>query len=283
MLFRWLSAAVGIPLFLGVTLWSREAFAAGVLLLALLALAEMLAAYGEKDLRPNPLLAGAGVALPAWAWAFAARSGSSLDVGRVVLPAATLLLLLAFTWEVVVAARTGEMRAGRNVAYGLLCGVMLSLFAGMTWLRMDSAPVAAGLFPRIDSGAAWLLLTVFCVWATDSFALFAGKAFGKRKLAPKLSPGKTVEGALGGLAAALAFGALFGWMFVGSWKVGLAVGAVAGVFGQMGDLFESALKRELEIKDFGALLPGHGGVLDRFDSLLFVAPLVALLLPVLPR
>jgi phosphatidate cytidylyltransferase len=175
------------------------------------------------------------------------------------------------------------MRAGQNIGDGLLLALYISLFGGMGWLRADDRQALHGLFPHMERGAAAVLLTVFSVWATDSFAYFVGRAVGKSKLAPKLSPGKTIEGAAGGLAAALCFGALFGWMFLGDAALGLVVGGIAGIFGQVGDLFESALKRELGIKDFGGIMPGHGGVLDRFDSLLFVAPIVALLLPFWPK
>lgn len=126
---------------------------------------------------------------------------------------------------------------------------------------------------------AWLVLSVLLViWAGDSGAYFVGRAIGKHKMAPAISPNKTWEGAIGGLAAS--------WL-VGHWMVnhvglytGLALvfGLIVGAAGQIGDLFESAIKREIGIKDFGNLLPGHGGVLDRFDSLLFAAPVAYLLL-----
>jgi phosphatidate cytidylyltransferase len=92
-----------------------------------------------------------------------------------------------------------------------------------------------------------------------------------------LSPGKTVEGAIGGLAGGILMGAALGGALLGAPVWGLVAGSVAGTAGQLGDLFESAIKRELGVKDIGRALPGHGGVLDRFDSLLFAAPVMALL------
>lgn len=286
---RWISAAVGIPLFLGLALWGAVPFSVAVFVLAALGLGELLRAYGAAGITVNLPTAVMGMILPAWAWT-AERSDTVRTPGPIV-AAALLWLMAAMTWEVISASRTGEMHAGRNLAYGLLCGVYVSLFSGLAWLRglgelgswgvLESQSRAAPTLQLLHS-ATPLLLTVFCVWATDSFAFFVGRSLGKHKLAPNLSPGKTVEGAAGGFAFGVLFGGLFGWVFFRNVGLGLAVGAVAGIFGQVGDLFESALKRELGIKDFGGILPGHGGVLDRFDSLLFVGPLAALLFHLWP-
>ena len=123
-----------------------------------------------------------------------------------------------------------------------------------------------------------MLCIAVCVWSTDTFAYFAGKAIGKHKLAPKLSPGKTIEGFVGGFIGAMAAGALFAHWIGLTWTNGIVIGAISGLIGPLGDLFESGLKRELGLKDFGTIMPGHGGVLDRFDSLMFVAPVAYLYL-----
>ena len=123
-----------------------------------------------------------------------------------------------------------------------------------------------------------MLFVAVCVWATDTFAYFVGRGCGKHKLSPILSPAKTVEGAIGGLLGAVGVGIIFGlWIHLPIFRA-VGVGLIAGIVGQIGDLFESALKRELGIKDFGSVMPGHGGALDRFDSLLFVAPFAYLFL-----
>jgi phosphatidate cytidylyltransferase len=117
------------------------------------------------------------------------------------------------------------------------------------------------------------------VWVGDASAYFVGRAVGRRQLAPAVSPGKTIEGALAGLAGSGAAGALLGgWAAetlatpqLSAW-VGLSLGVVVGTASQVGDLAESVLKREANVKDSGRLLPGHGGVLDRIDSLLFAFP-----------
>lgn len=120
----------------------------------------------------------------------------------------------------------------------------------------------------------WLVIFVSaCTWLSDSGALFAGKAFGRHKLAPNISPGKTWEGAVGGLLTALLAGAALGFWLHLPLVHALPLALLCSVFGLVGDLCESALKRDLGVKDFGSVMPGHGGVLDRMDSLLFAAPL----------
>ena len=127
---------------------------------------------------------------------------------------------------------------------------------------------------RDDQGLALLLWTFIVTWATDIGAYFAGRSFGKRKLAPSISPNKTVEGLFGGIVAASLFG--------GAWALitdlGTALLALAPIFAvaaQAGDLFESGMKRRAGVKDSGAWLPGHGGALDRLDGLVPVAVLTA--------
>jgi phosphatidate cytidylyltransferase len=121
---------------------------------------------------------------------------------------------------------------------------------------------------------AWIVTYVFAVtWSTDAGAYFVGMRFGKHKLAPRLSPKKTIEGAVGGIVAATLMSALWGAGIHLPWWHCLILGPVIGVLGQIGDLCESALKRDIGVKDFGMVLPGHGGILDRFDSLLFTAPI----------
>jgi phosphatidate cytidylyltransferase len=125
-----------------------------------------------------------------------------------------------------------------------------------------------------DQGVTWTFFLLAVVFAGDTAAFYVGTSVGRHKLAPRVSPGKTVEGAIGGLTANLLVGALFkgccfpefGW---GEWGV-LVV--LIGALGQTGDLFESMLKRSVQAKDSGTIMPGHGGLLDRIDALLFAAP-----------
>ncbi|WP_059105198.1 phosphatidate cytidylyltransferase [Shouchella shacheensis] len=126
----------------------------------------------------------------------------------------------------------------------------------------------------------WLVFFVIAlIWTTDSGAYFIGKAMGKRKLWPDISPNKTIEGSLGGVGAAVVIGTIFyvSYPVFPNYITALLVILVTSVFGQLGDLVESALKRHYAVKDSGNVLPGHGGVLDRFDSLIYVMPILHLL------
>jgi len=152
----------------------------------------------------------------------------------------------------------------------------MRLFSYLVFLRSLSGTIAAPFFGShfpVAARGAWLVLYVFVVtWSADAGAYFIGMRFGKRPLAPRLSPKKTVEGAVGGVLASTVTSLLMGTWLGLPWIHCLIIGPVLGALGEIGDLAESALKRDLGIKDFGGILPGHGGVLDRFDSLLFTAP-----------
>ncbi|WP_303720492.1 phosphatidate cytidylyltransferase [Malonomonas rubra] len=126
------------------------------------------------------------------------------------------------------------------------------------------------------NGRAWIFLTLLVIMVCDSCAYFVGSKLGKHKLYPAVSPNKSVEGGVGGLLGSVLVVELAGLTFlpmIGVWD-GIAVGLLLGVVGQLGDLFESLLKRACGVKDSGTLIPGHGGLLDRLDSLLFAFPVV---------
>lgn len=131
-----------------------------------------------------------------------------------------------------------------------------------------------------EQGLEYIFLALFVIWATDSGAYFIGRKIGKRKLWPEISPNKTVEGSIGGIIVALMVAILF-HLFANmeeSLVALLFITILLSIFGQIGDLVESALKRQYQVKDSGNILPGHGGILDRFDSLLFVLPILHFLL-----
>ncbi len=150
--------------------------------------------------------------------------------------------------------------------------IMGALYIGFGFVYMLSAR-------NVPENGLFLTMLVFLgIWSTDSGAYFVGRAIGKRKLWPEISPNKTVEGAVGGLILALLVVAGVNLLFDAvSLAQALAIGLVAGILGQIGDLIESALKRHYGVKDSGNIMPGHGGVLDRCDSWLIVFPILHLL------
>jgi phosphatidate cytidylyltransferase len=128
----------------------------------------------------------------------------------------------------------------------------------------------------LADGRDWVFFALFVTFASDSAAYFIGRAFGRNPLAPDISPRKTVEGAVGGVAGAIVMGLFLTWVLdlPVSYVSVLVLSIVVSVFGQIGDLFESLFKRNTSIKDSGNGMPGHGGFLDRLDSILFAVVVV---------
>ncbi|SFS54519.1 phosphatidate cytidylyltransferase [Marininema halotolerans] len=155
-----------------------------------------------------------------------------------------------------------------EIAY-LLLG---SLYIGYGFSYMIQARM-------IPEGLSWSLLVIVITFANDSGAYFIGRKWGSAKLWPSISPNKTVEGALGGVFCSLLVSGIFVWIRpeLGGLLWALAMGLLVSIVGQMGDLVESAMKRATGTKDSGTILPGHGGLLDRFDSLLLIFPILHLL------
>ncbi|KXZ39805.1 phosphatidate cytidylyltransferase [Alkalithermobacter thermoalcaliphilus JW-YL-7 = DSM 7308] len=124
----------------------------------------------------------------------------------------------------------------------------------------------------IQGDFIWLIFII--AWMTDTFAYFSGYFFGKHKLIPKVSPKKTVEGSIGGIIGSIISCVIFGYLTNQNVLDMVIIGFMGSIFAQVGDLFASSVKRFVNIKDYGKLIPGHGGILDRFDSIIFTAPVV---------
>ncbi|WP_102346912.1 phosphatidate cytidylyltransferase [Bacillus sp. Marseille-P3661] len=149
--------------------------------------------------------------------------------------------------------------------------------AGFTIL--STLYVGVGFYYLIETrmvGLSYIFFALFVIWATDTGAYFIGKALGKNKLWPEISPNKTIEGSIGGIISAIVVGIVFQLIVPIHSSIAIVVvfTIIISIFGQMGDLVESALKRHYSVKDSGHILPGHGGILDRFDSLIFVLPIL---------
>jgi|DewCreStandDraft_1066081.scaffolds.fasta_scaffold03062_2 phosphatidate cytidylyltransferase len=213
------------------------------------------------------------VAVGAWEFYRLAGQAGYAPTSAVGLVATTLLPVAAWVgtarWTVgllaglVLAALSAELVSRRERALANAAGTALgALYVGLLgshWVLLRSLP----------EGVALTLLVLAGTWCADGAAYFVGRSLGRRKLAPEVSPNKTVEGAFGAMAGGIVGALVVAAWFGLSWTWALAGGLLCAVCGQLGDLWESRLKREARAKDSGNLLPGHGGVLDRFDGLLF--------------
>lgn len=137
------------------------------------------------------------------------------------------------------------------------------------------------IITRAYFGTGYMMLIFLCAWSSDTFAYFTGKFIGRHKLIPHVSPNKTVEGSIGGIVGAVIICSVYLYVLnitIGiqsPWLlIGVLVGITGGLFGQIGDLVASSIKRDTGVKDFGSIFPGHGGVMDRFDSVMFIAPVI---------
>ncbi|MEL6823071.1 MAG: phosphatidate cytidylyltransferase, partial [Calditrichota bacterium] len=182
--------------------------------------------------------------------------------------------LAGIAFILILSIRKQQEVAALNAAITITGLAYIAIFMGaLLHLRLNFEiwyPQYAGSL----AGGLLILLVFLSIWVCDIAAYFCGKAFGKHKLAPSVSPKKTIEGAIAGLLGAILVAVGLGTIMLPETTVRdlLVTGFVAGIFGQIGDLIESRFKRDAGVKDSSAILPGHGGLLDRFDSLIFVSP-----------
>jgi len=151
------------------------------------------------------------------------------------------------------------------------------LLSHLILLRAVDTPLTDGLITSwVSPGFAWIVFALATTWLGDTFAYFVGRSIGRTPLAPHISPKKTWEGSVGGLAGAAltGLGCVYLLGLPISPLIGAVIGSIAGIIGPLGDLAESQIKRQIGVKDVGSLLPGHGGILDRIDSILFMVPVV---------
>ncbi len=184
--------------------------------------------------------------------------------------AGNLILMVCFLATHFVLAGFGTVR--NYQANPVAAGVAARQVLGLIYIAVPLALLI--LIRNGHSGQLWIYTILAIIFCGDIGAYYVGSYFGRRKLCPAVSPGKTKEGALGGLTANVLAGAIIKVFFFPalSWAGCLVFFVLLGVAGQIGDLFESVLKRAAEIKDSGTILPGHGGILDRIDALLFASP-----------
>lgn len=221
-----------------------------------------------------------------------------------------IILLVASALYVIATPVITYISGSMNFALILALFIYLMLFAVSMLMYFNKTNIVRSFFSALlvmlfafstgacvelinkEKAAYYFVIAALCAWVTDTAALFVGKYFGSRKLAPVLSPNKTVEGALGGVIFCVLISvlySLFHTLFlntdvskVPNFVAILFVPLVASVIGIIGDLFFSAIKRYFNIKDYGNIMPGHGGVLDRFDSFIFTSSFIAIIVRYIP-
>lgn len=199
----------------------------------------------------------------------------------------TMAVIVGGLWTIV-DSDLSNLWLGLSIVFWLLMVILLRRYhrdsshqpRWQGWLQMAGlivVPAAWLAFVKLHAlHYGWLLYALILSATSDSMAYFVGKTLGRRKLAPELSPGKTMEGFAGGMTAVMVLSLFTAWLIgfsIGDTIAFVLLSLVTGLFSVEGDLFESLIKREAGVKDSGSLLPGHGGVLDRFDSHLSAAPL----------
>lgn len=263
---RILTAAVALPVLL-YTVWSEIPYFFALLTAAavIVGLHEFYTLASKLELRPQTIpgyLAGIAV--------IACFTFKRVDLIVTVFAA---LALVALALEVFRARDMNKVLSSVSATiFGVIYVAMLAGFLVGARMTDDSATV-----PPVPQLAAKLLTTFFAmVMMTDTGAYYTGRALGRHKLAPSVSPGKTIEGSIGGFITAAAAGVICKYVFFPEASiVHIAIlGATIGIISQIGDLAESLLKRGSGVKDSGAIFPGHGGMLDRVDSILFCAPIL---------
>jgi phosphatidate cytidylyltransferase len=277
---RVLTAIILGPIVLLVAWLGEPWLSLGVLLVVALALGEavdLLNAAGWAV--PRAATYAAGLLVAGCALIGLQTAAASLFLGASVQVLPFGLALAAFVFAVIglagAALRNADPRIGLQAWIGSVFAVAwLGLLGPMVAAVGHLAPPASSLFTfGWDAGTAWLFILFGLVWSCDTGAYFVGGAIGRRKLHPQVSPGKTVEGYVGGIVVAALVTAALGWLLVGlPAPIGLVTGAATAAIAQGGDLAKSLLKRAANRKDSGSIFPGHGGMLDRVDSLLFAAP-----------
>jgi len=270
-------AVVAIPTALGIVWFGGWVLVALLTVAGVLGTRELFNFAEQRGVRPSPVLGlGAAAMTAPLTWLALSRADVFVAVADWWPYAGALWILAVLAW---VTARRAPDAHPLGAATVTLVGPLYAaaLPAFLLVLRHTS------FGPRSWAGTALVFFPLVVTWVGDSAAMSGGRAFGGPKMAPTISPGKTRSGGIAGLLGAMVAGAALVPLALRPSGIGLGVvegaiiGLVLGVVGQVGDLAESLLKREAGVKDSSHLIPGHGGVLDRFDSLIFVLPVAALL------
>ncbi|SFT71826.1 phosphatidate cytidylyltransferase [Selenomonas sp. GACV-9] len=264
MITRIITGVVGIALAAYVIQTGGMVFAGFALVLALLAWFEYARAFGERGMGLTLLTGFLGIAL---LW-YAGWQGNV----ELMVAAATLIVLVVMLESVLLHGSVSIMDAVTSAAGILYIGFP---FTYMVMLRAWSGhDMIMTQFGEFEFGCALIWIMFIGTWASDTFAYFTGSAIGRHKLCSRISPNKTIEGFLGSVVGTTAAVAGLGVFFSLPVQEMAVLGFAISILATLGDLVESVAKRYTGIKDSGNIIPGHGGIWDRFDSVLFTAPLV---------
>ncbi|QAS50967.1 phosphatidate cytidylyltransferase [Halobacillus litoralis] len=258
---RTITAVVAALIFIPIVMLGGWPFKIFVYLIASIALLELVR---MKKIARYSVASGLGLVLM-WALMFPYEVlDGSVEIGNIITKSEITLLavLILLSYTVLVKNRFTFDDAG----FLLLSAIYIGM--GFNYLMETRS-----------SGLEYIFFALFIVWATDTGAYLFGRSLGKHKLWPQISPKKTIEGSVGGIVLACIVAVLFQYFYPldHSLIVVLLVTILVSIAGQIGDLVESAFKRHYAVKDSGKILPGHGGVLDRFDSLIFILPILHLI------
>lgn len=262
LLIRIIVALIAIPMLIFIILEGGWYFFGFIALIAIGGQIEFYKMSGNKDIFPQTII---GVMMTSILLLII-----QLGISKYLLIVIVSLLILSLTIEMFRNKKSALLNLSvtlSGVIYpGILLAMLLHLRNNVDWVE-------------ISSSAGFILTIFIAIWVCDSFAYFVGKPFGKHKLFERVSPKKSIEGAIGGILGAIlvfVIAYIFQWYLI-SLHLSIASGLIIGIFGQLGDLVESWLKRDSGVKDSSNVLPGHGGLLDRFDSLIFVSPFFLIL------
>lgn len=262
LLIRLIVAVILIPLIFFVTLKGKIPFLVFIQLLTILGMFEFCRIVKLKQANiPSLFLLLMGVAFPIFAYLWREVGILSLIVLSLTINA----LLVVFAGK----AKNGILKTGSSIFGMTYISLGFSFF-----LMLRELPFWSGAIYEI--GALWVIFILLAIWSCDTFAYLVGMLIGKHQLSPEISPKKTWEGAIGGFFGSIIAAPFCYFVFFKQAPLEhlFIISIIIGTFGQVGDLLESLLKRDVNIKDTSTLIPGHGGVLDRFDSLLFVSPII---------
>jgi phosphatidate cytidylyltransferase len=255
---RLISSIILIPLVAAIIYAGGGWFLAGIILASILASREFVTLMRTGGYRPSWLfcltiiiLFVLDATLPSW---------------RLGLRTLSLFIMTSLIWQLFHQTANPIVDWALAIAFGFYLGIVAS----------NSVLLRNG-----PGGSSWMAFVVLVSWASDGVAYATGRAWGRRKLWPQVSPGKTWEGAIGGWLAGVGASVIICWLIGVGWQHGLALGVWVATISPFGDLAISMLKRQVGAKDSGNLIPGHGGVLDRLNSMLFIVLLVRLYVTVL--